>query len=109
MTNRIGPVDPSSIGKAGGKLDETSVAGKVSPEKTAQDSAAGRSRASGDTVELTSGAQLLERLEKSLDALPVVDSQRVDEIKAAIENGNYDIDADAIADAMIRFERSLGE
>ena len=33
----------------------------------------------------------------------------VSEVKAAIENGEYEIDADAIADAMIRFERSFGE
>lgn len=109
MTNRIGPVDPGSIGKAGNKLDEASVTSKVSPEKAAQESAANRPASGGDTVELTSGAQLLERLEKSLDALPAVDSQRVSEVKTAIENGHYQIDADAIADAMIRFERSLGE
>ena len=109
MTNRIGPVDPSSIGKVGNKLEETNATGKVSPEKAAQDSAASRSASPGDTVELTSGAQLLERLEKSLDALPAVDMQRVEEIKMAIENGDYEIDASAIADAMIRFERSLGE
>ena len=109
MTNKIGPVDPNMIGKIGGKLDEANVTPKVSPDRTAQDSAANPSPSASDTVQLTSGAQLLERLEKSLDALPAVDSRRVEEIKLAIESGNYDIDAEAIADAMIRFERSLGE
>ena len=64
---------------------------------------------SGDTVNLTSSAKLLERLDKTLASLPAVDSERVAEIKAAIENGDYQIDADAIADAMIRLDRSLGE
>ena len=63
-----------------------------------------------DTKRLTAETyRLLERLEKSLADLPAVDATRVAEVKAAIENGDYEIDADAIADAMIRFERSLGE
>lgn len=101
-------MDPSSIGKAGGKLNETS-AGKVSGDKGAPSSAPAGSPSKGDTVELTSHAKLLERLDKTLATLPAVDDVRVAEIKAAIENGDYEIDADAIADAMLRFERSLGE
>jgi flagellar biosynthesis anti-sigma factor FlgM len=41
--------------------------------------------------------------------LPAVDSARVAEIKSAIENGDYQIDSDAIAEAMIRLDRSFGE
>ena len=43
------------------------------------------------------------RLDKALASAPDIDETRVAEIKAAIENGNYEIDADAIADALIRF------
>ena len=101
-------MDPSSIGKAGGKLNETS-ASKVSDDKAAPSSASAGAASRGDTVELTSHAKLLERLDKTLATLPAVDDVRVAEIKTAIENGEYEIDADAIADAMLRFERSLGE
>ena len=107
MTNRIGPVDPSAIGKAGNKVEETGSGRKVSGSAGAAE--APQSRAStSDTVELTSSAQLLERLEKSLAALPEIDNARVDEIRSAIERGDYEIDASAIADAMLRFDRSLG-
>jgi negative regulator of flagellin synthesis FlgM len=110
MTNRIGPVDQSMIGKVGGKVDEANSSKSVSNDKNVQDRTADRSASSSsDTVDITSGAQLLEKLEKSLESLPAVDSQRVAEIKAAIENGDYEIDPQAIADAMIRFERSFGE
>ena len=108
MANRIGPVDPGAIGKAGNKVDETSTSRKLTGGAGAADAPQGRATTS-DTVELTSGAKLLERLEKSLAGLPDVDSARVAEVKLAIENGEYRIDADAIADAMIRFERSFGE
>ena len=63
----------------------------------------------GNPVNLTTSAKLLERLDKTLAALPTVDSDRVAEIKAAIQDGNYKIDSDAIADAMIRLDRSFGE
>ena len=109
MTNRIGPVDPGAIGKAGNKVDETGTNRKISERAGPSADAPQARAAANDTVELTSGAKLLERLEKSLASLPEVDSARVAEVKLAIENGEYQIDADAIADAMIRFERSLGE
>lgn len=109
MTNKIGPVDQSMIGKIGNKIDETGDTTRASADKGAGTSATGGRDAARDTVELTSGARLLERLEKSLESLPTVDSQRVAEIRSAIENGDYQIDAKAIADAMIRFERSLGK
>lgn len=109
MTNKIGPVDPSMIGKIGGKVDESDTTSRVAPEKGTQQSGTDRSSASGDTVNLTNSAQLLERLEKSLESLPAVDSKRVAEIRSAIENGNYEVNAQAIADALIRFERSFGQ
>lgn len=108
MTNRIGPVDQNMIGKVGTKVDETTTS-RVSSDKGARESAAGRSESNQDTVALTSRAQLLERLEKSLQSLPAIDSERVAEIRSAIESGDYEIDAKAIADAMLRFERTLGD
>ncbi|MBT8085341.1 MAG: flagellar biosynthesis anti-sigma factor FlgM [Woeseia sp.] len=64
--------------------------------------------AKSDTVELTSGAKLLERLEKSLESLPDINQERVDAVKTAIANGDYTIDADKIADALVRFDREFG-
>ena len=109
MANRIGPMDPSTLGKVGNKVDEATTGRKVSGDTRATGGAAPSRAPTNDTVELTSSAQLLERLEKSLASLPDVDSARVAEVKAAIENGEYQIDADAIAAAMIRLERSFGE
>ena len=102
-------MDPSTIGKAGNKVDDA-----WSSRRVGGDSAPARSDAQGpaatsDTVELTSSAKLLERLEKNLAAAPSIDSARVDAIKQAIADGQYEIDAGAIADAMIRFERELGD
>ena len=100
-------MDQGSIGKLGGKVDEATGGNKLARESGAPDVAKVGPGKAADTVELTSSARLLERLEKSLAELPAIDSARVAEVKAAIERGDYEIDSDAIADAMIRFERSL--
>ncbi|MDX1500248.1 MAG: flagellar biosynthesis anti-sigma factor FlgM [Woeseiaceae bacterium] len=102
-------MDPGSLNKLGNKIDETGTSRKIADDPQKSKGAAAEAGPRNDTVELTSGAKLLERLEKSLASLPDVDSARVDAIKAAIENGDYEIDAEAIAAAMIRLERSLGE
>ena len=102
-------MDQGSIGKLGGKVDDTNVARAPGGEKAPTTSGSGPAPSGGDTVQLTSGAQLLSRLEDSLAAAPAVDSAKVAEVKAAIASGNYEIDTSAIADAMLRFERSLGE
>ncbi len=102
-------MDPGAIGKLGNKVGESGSARKPSGDQRAGDSNAPGAPATSDTVNLTSRAKLLERLDATLAAVPDVDSARVDEIKAAIASGDYEIDADAIASAMLRLERELGE
>ncbi len=109
MTNRIGPMDQGILGKIGNKVDEAGTGSKVSKDSAAPENVSGSPASPTDTVNLTSDAKLLERLDKTLASLPSVDGNRVAEIKAAIENGDYQIDSDAIAEAMIRLDRSFGE
>lgn len=63
--------------------------------------------ATGDTVELTSSARLMSRLEEAVAAAPVVDGARVKSLQDAIAAGTYVVDADAIAERMIHAEREL--
>lgn len=102
-------MDPGALGKLGNKVDEAGSNRKVSSSSPSSDGKAPASANTSDTVELTSSAKLLEQLEKSLASLPEIDSARVADIKAAIAKGDYEIDSDAIAAAMIRFERELGD
>lgn len=102
-------MDQATLGKIGNKVDETASSGKVAPTPTKSEPSAGKPAPSSDTVNLTSSAQLLARLDKTLETLPAVNAERVAEIRTAIESGDYEIDSDAIADAMIRLDRSFGE
>lgn len=107
MTNRIGPVDQGNLGKIGSKVDETSAATTLKPNAAPSDKS-GSDASNNDTVNLTSSAKLLERVDKTLAAMPDVNAQRVSELRQAIESGDYDIDTDAIATAMVQLDRSLG-
>ena len=102
-------MDPSLIGKLGNKLEETTSATKVSRDNVVPAGKSGSKGSAGDKVELTSDARLLEKLDKALANAPDVDEARVAEVKAAIESGNYEINPDAIADAMLQFEKLLGD
>ncbi len=102
-------MDQGTLGKISGKVDEAGAGRKVAKDARTPENATSSPAAHTDTVNLTSNAKLLEQLDKTLASLPAVDSQRVAEIKTAIESGNYQIDANAIAEAMIRLDRSLGD
>jgi len=60
-----------------------------------------------DTVSLTDTAQQLRSIEQDLAQRPVVDSQRVEATRQAIENGTYQIDPSRIANKMLDLERAL--
>lgn len=60
-----------------------------------------------DTVSLTDTAERLQSIEAKLQNTPVVDKQRVDSIRQALNEGAYQIDASKIADKLLAFESSL--
>ncbi len=61
-----------------------------------------------DTVRLSDDAVGLSALDKTLSAIPAVDHGRVAAIKAAVAEGRYVIDAEAIATRMSHFDWQLG-
>lgn len=102
-------MDQGLLGKIGSKVGETGTTRKVSTDSSGQGKDAVNQTKTEDTVELTSSAKLLERLEKTLASLPDVDSSRVEAVKAQIENGEYQIDIEKITDALLRQDRELGD
>ena len=59
----------------------------------------------GDSVSLSSASLSMAKVEARLDDASDVDSAKVAEIKAALDSGDYSIDAQAIA-GKIQFEES---
>lgn len=62
---------------------------------------------SSDAVTLTSQAQQLREAESNANSQSVVDSQRVESLKSAIDAGAYVINPISVAEKFIQFETSL--
>lgn len=109
MANRIDSVQSGITPKPTKDTSETRTSGV--PRSGNQD-AASRDAArvpAQDTVVLTDQGQRLEQLEKAVKALPAVDQARVDAVKADIASGNYEIDAENIADILLRTEAQFDD
>jgi negative regulator of flagellin synthesis FlgM len=60
-----------------------------------------------DRISLTGEARQLQELEAQLASQPVVDSQRVETVRSAVENGTFSINPERIADKMMSLEEAL--
>ena len=60
-----------------------------------------------DTVSLSDGAVQLGKLEPTSISAPVVDTQRVEQVKQALADGSYRVDPEKIADKLMQFESML--
>ncbi len=67
----------------------------------------GNTSNSVDRVSLTGEARQLQELETRLASEPVVDTQRVQTIRGAIENGTFTINPDRIAEKLMSLEEAL--
>jgi len=91
------PSSQSSLNKAG----KNNNAGKTNTQASSPSQA--------DSVDLTSDATELQKIEQSLTALPIVDQARVQAIGESIEQGEYKVNEEKIAERIIKNETSLNK
>ena len=60
-----------------------------------------------DRLDITDSAKQLQSSDKSLQNTPVVDVGKVNSIKQAINQGNYDVNAERVAQKFLMFEIGL--
>jgi negative regulator of flagellin synthesis FlgM len=60
-----------------------------------------------NVVQLTDLAARLQDLAAAVADVPVVDPARVDALRQAVANGNYQVDTEAVADKLIALESLL--
>lgn len=87
-----------------GAVSETPARGSRAQSPAASD---GGAKVAGPRVELSSLGSQLSSIEASLANVPVVDSQRVDEIKQAITEGRFKVNPDKIADRLLETVQEL--
>jgi negative regulator of flagellin synthesis FlgM len=89
--------------KGGGSIRPTSPTSvpNVTPGKATQVQAPGGAAPARDTVEINSISAQLAHLEKALSEVGIVDTVRVEAIKAAISEGRLRIDPEMVADKLL--------
>ena len=97
-------INDSAHHQVQGTTDEAQLKQAVEQPSTQQES--GKSSTS-DTVSLSDNAVQLGKLGTSVASSPVVDAQRVEQVKQAIENGNYEVDPARVAEKFLQFETIL--
>lgn len=90
LNNASAPVSTGSTGK---------------PQAGRSESAGSASAAgSGESVQLSSTAQQLQKASDQLKDQPVVDSEKVARLKQAIADGSYQVDSQKVAGKLLDFE-----
>ena len=69
---------------------------------------AGQAGSGGDKLALSDQAAQLQALESQIANLPVVDTQRVQDVQHSMATGAFQIEPAQVADKMLSFEAGLG-
>jgi negative regulator of flagellin synthesis FlgM len=77
------------------------------PGAVAKKPAADAPAAPADSVQLSSLSTHLQAIEKGFADTPIVDSARVTEIKQAIADGHFKVDANKVADRLLKTVQDL--
>ena len=75
--------------------------------RTAKKSAVETPTVATDRVDLSNTSSSLRAIEKGFAETPIVDTARVDEIKQAIANGHFKVDAGKVADRLLQTVQEL--
>ena len=95
-------IDSNNINSSSGAPRNRVDTNAADTQKSSSDASGTKAETSAKPeVSLSSQAQTLSRLESSIQSVSDVDSDRVAEIKKAIADGSFKIDADSIADRML--------
>ncbi len=107
-------IDPKALMMEINKLNSGTAGGVESQKAQRQDAsappapanAAARSAAEAK-VEVSNEARTVQGILQNLGKVPDMDSNKVSRVKAAIDEGRYQVNAERVADKMIEREREL--
>jgi len=99
MANKISGIDGRPVQVGGG-----------APVSRVRDTTDGRkteTTATSSNIDVSDNARTLAALEDKISSTPVVSEARVDAVRRALDEGRYQVDAQRVADKMLRFEGDL--
>lgn len=95
------------IDGTGKPLAPTATSATKSASASNSTNATSSTAAPGAQVDISGTSSRLRELEASVANVPVVDSARVDEIKQAIADGRFKVNADRVADSLLESVRQM--
>ena len=100
--SRLNSAPPLAGSTRSNASQETGSATQAAPANSPEQTSASAPR--GESVHLSQEAQQLQKISDSLRDQPVVDKNRVAELKQAIADGSYKVDSDRIASKLLDME-----
>ena len=99
-------IGPGQVNNQRPTADKTS--GAEAPKQTGTEQAKSQAtNARGENVNLSSQAKNLKQLEQKLGDYPEMDDDRIEQIRSALENGSYKVDAEKLAQKMLEMDESI--
>ena len=77
------------------------------PRNPQQPEASNTEAAQGTKVNLSPDAQNIKAAEKALQEQPDIDDEKVAELREALENGSFSVDAEKLAQKMLDVDQSI--
>ncbi len=99
MANKISGIDGRPVQVGGGA--------PVSRVRSTTDGNKAETTTSSSNIDVSDNARTLAALEDKISGLPVVSDARVEAVRKALDEGRYHVDAQRVADKMMRFEGDL--
>jgi negative regulator of flagellin synthesis FlgM len=99
VATKIGGIDSSPVQVSTGRAVKRADTSNSEVKANSAD-------AKADT-QITDSARKLAALEQTVQDLPAIDEARVQQVSAKLANGTYTVDAERIADKLLRSERDL--
>ena len=99
------PININGLGPNSLNTDKARNQDAINKDSTSP--AGGKSKAPEDSVKLSAEVKVLKKLESEIQSMSDVDQGKIDRIKSALKNGEYQIDYERLASAMEKFESDL--
>jgi negative regulator of flagellin synthesis FlgM len=99
-------IGPGQVNNQRPSADKAS--GSDAPKQAGQEQARTQAtNARGENVNLSSQAKDLKQLEQKLGEFPEMDDDRIEQIRNALADGSYRIDAEKLAQKMLEMDKSI--
>ncbi len=104
MTVDVNGIGSGQVNTRKSSTEQTQTPRQAQPAKPEQ---ANAQTPRGENVSLSSQAKGLKQLEQKLNSYPETDDKRIEQIKSALADGSYKIDAEKLAQKMLEMDKSI--